>query len=39
MIHQWSEPLCAIGSRTMAGALLDGAAGIVERAGQGGSDG
>ena len=24
MIHQWSEPLCAIGSRTMASALLEG---------------
>lgn len=31
MIHQWSEPLCAIGSRTMASALLEGAAGIFER--------
>jgi len=34
MIHQWSEPLCAIGSRTMASALLESAAGIFERGGQ-----
>jgi hypothetical protein len=34
MIHQWSEPLCAIGSRTMASALLEGAAGIFERGGK-----
>ena len=34
MIHQWSEPLCAIGSITMACALLEGAAGIFERGGQ-----
>jgi transposase len=34
MIHRWSEPLCAIGSRTMASALLDGAAGIFERGGK-----
>ncbi|BDW86539.1 hypothetical protein MACH21_27160 [Roseicyclus marinus] len=26
MIHQWSEQLCAIGSRTKASALLEGAA-------------
>jgi len=31
MIHKWSEPLCAMGSRTMASALLEGAAGIFER--------
>ena len=30
MIHQWSEPLCAIGLRTMASALQEGAAGIFE---------
>jgi len=34
MIHQWSEPLCAIGSRTMASALLEGAAGIFELGGK-----
>ena len=34
MIHQWSEPLCAIGSRTMASALLEGAADIFERGGK-----
>ena len=34
MIHQGSEPLCAIGSRTMASALEEGAAGIFERGGQ-----
>jgi transposase len=34
MIPQWSEPLCAIGSRTMASALLEGAAGIFERGGK-----
>ena len=34
MIHQWSEPLCAIGSSPMASALLEGAAGIFERGGQ-----
>ena len=31
MIHPWSEALCAIDSRTMASALLEGAAGIFER--------
>jgi transposase len=34
MIHQWSEPLSAIGPRTMASALLDGAADIFERGGR-----
>ncbi|WP_161785384.1 transposase [Paenirhodobacter enshiensis] len=34
MIHQWSEPLCAIGSRTMASALLEGASDIFERGGR-----
>ena len=34
MIHQWSEPLCAIGPRTTASALLEGAAGIFEPGGQ-----
>ena len=34
MIHQWSEPLCAIGSSPMASALLEGAAGIFERGGK-----
>ena len=31
MIHQWSEPFCAIGPRTMASAQLEGAASTVER--------
>ena len=31
MIHQWSKSLSAIGSRTMASTLLDGAADIFER--------
>ena len=31
MIHQWSEPWSAIGPRTMASALPDGAADIFER--------
>jgi len=30
MIHQWSEPYSAIGSRTMESTLLDGAADIFE---------
>jgi transposase len=34
MIHQWSQPLSAIGPRTMACALLEGAAGIFERGGK-----
>ena len=34
MIHQWSEPLCAIGSRTMASALLEGTSDIFERGGK-----
>ena len=34
MIHQWSEPLCAIGSSTMASALLEGASDIFERGGK-----
>ena len=34
MIHPWSEPLSAIGPRTMASALLEGAAGIFERGGK-----
>ena len=34
MIHQWSEPWSAIGPRTMASALLEGAAGIFERGGR-----
>ena len=34
MIHQWSEPWSAIGPRTMASALLEGAAGIFECGGQ-----
>ncbi len=34
MIHRWSEPLCAIGSRTIATALLEGAAGIFEQGGK-----
>ena len=34
MIHQWSEPWSAIGSRAMASALLDGAADIFERGGR-----
>ena len=33
MIHQWSEPWSAIGPRTMASALLDGAD-IFERGGR-----
>jgi hypothetical protein len=33
MIHQWSEPWSAIGPRTMASALSDGAADIFERGG------
>jgi transposase len=34
MIHQWSEPLCAIGSSPIASALLKGAAGIFDRGGK-----
>lgn len=34
MIHQWSEPLCAIGSSPMASALLEGASDIFERGGR-----
>ncbi|WP_371927579.1 transposase [Paracoccus sp. 08] len=33
MIHQWSEPWSAIGPRTMASALIDGAD-IFERGGK-----
>ena len=34
MIHQWSEALCAIGSRKMASVLQEGAADILERGGK-----
>jgi len=34
MIHQWSEPLSALGPRTMASALLEGASDIFERGGK-----
>ena len=34
MIHQWSAPQSAIGPRTMASALLEGASDIFERGGK-----